>query len=402
MQEQRLYIGKQEYSGLLGAKPNIPFGEIWVFAMHNGDYTAATREDCDYIPPPPPPWMKRHAAVIIKLRKQATYTIQQQYLTVSAYPTTIPWSITAKVRSPIAYVQSGQYDSDNLPQLSATLVATLQDQVEEMLMSRLSPVITNPHDLTPPPLQQLLPTRDFSHLVRGAREFREIGLDVSVVALDILCPAYQKLVTDVTIGTQEALIGSQSRLITAANDLEIALRQLGFEEQRLRSIVGQVAITLPYLPLVEKAIEQLGQTTDPLVAERVIRRLFDSISHPLQQRSPGIGVTPGGASPAQGQLPSGDRDTQVQQLYQTAQNNGWVLFPPQYKGGEMIKIDLGRGRDVELVVPRNYPGQKARVDRGKSQGIRLPKTEIDRTVQNVTAGPYDLVTLVEELDNSIQ
>src|SRR5215469_1724907 len=102
MQEQRLFIETEQYSGFLGAKPTIPFGEIWIFAMHNGDYTAATREDSDYIPPPPTPWMKRHAAEIIKLRKQATYNIQQQYLTASPYPTTITWSITAKIRSPIA------------------------------------------------------------------------------------------------------------------------------------------------------------------------------------------------------------------------------------------------------------------------------------------------------------
>ena len=426
-QSQSLYISQEEYRGFLG-RPTIPLGELWVFAMPNGDCVVASREDNDYFPPPPKPWMR--TAILYKLRKQAVLTVPEQYFPEGAFPTTITWAITLKLREAIAFIQSGQYSGDNLAQVSTSVIATLHPHIEEILIGRLNPqVVSNPHDLTPPPVQSLLPRRDFSSLVRGTRAFNDMGVEVSAVVQDIQSPEYSRLIRDVTFRPQNAILDSQvimigattdieigdlqfaaaqrQRLVAAQNDITIAMQQLGFDETRIRSIVGQTEIMMAtnagMIGVIQTVASQLGQTSDPQVAERLIRDMMNKYTYPAP---PSIAGTMSGANPqAQPQLganPGTDRASQIQQLYLEAGNQSWQLSPAQHLLRELLTVKLPRDREIELQIPSNYPQGKVRISKAKVQGARLPQSQVNGIMQGITANAPDLVSLVLELDNNIQ
>lgn len=415
MQDERIFIDEDEYHGIWGRIPNIPFGEFWVFAMHDGDFSVASRED-DYVPPPKSPWLKRHAARIYKLRKTANYTLEQRLLEGNPFPTTILWNITAEVRTPIAYIQSGQYRNDNLAQINANIKQYLRNEVEHLLISRLKPLINNPRDLTPPPLQQLLPIQDFSSLVRGKPEFRNRGLDISVVVSTIQCPEYEKLFRKVVVEPQVAMVDVQVEQIHAVGDLQI--EQLGAdvrrevreedeasilqsENARFISPIGQHEASLAFHSLAEKAMEQ----ADPQSVGRALDRMMPNIVR-SQQSLAGAGAPSGTASTGGQQIPNAhgaNRGTQIDQLYQLAHQEGWLIAPPQASSvREEISIDWQDGRMIDLLVPSAYPQAQVRVKRAMNQGSRIPQTQINAIVQGHIAGSYDLVSLTQELKNMIR
>ncbi len=421
-QQQSLFSSQEEYRGFFGMRPTIPLGQLWVFAMPNGDCVVASREDSDYFPPPPKPWMR--TAILYKLNKQAVFTIPDQYFTEGAFPTTITWAITLRLRNPVAFIQAGQYDNNNLLQISTSVITTLHPNIEEILIGRLNPqVVSNPHDLMPPPLQSLLPRRDFSSLVRGTRELNDMGLEASAVVQDIQSPAYSQLISDATLLHQRAIIGNQvkminatadieigdlqfsaterRRLVAAQNDITIAFQQLGYKEEYARSLIGQIELVNPgQISIIQALASQLGQVADPQVAERLIREAMSRLSYPGQQNA--TGAMPGASTRAQPQLSAtsgADRASQIQQLYLAAPNQGWQLLPPQQRPlQEILTVKLSRDREVELQIPANYPQGRVRISKAKIQGTRLPQSQVNSIMQGITSSADDLVSLVSELD----
>jgi hypothetical protein len=422
-----LFQEKKEYSGILTARPNIPPGEIWVFSQWNGENIVATREDNEYILPPPPPWLKRRATQVYRFRRQTDYETTQSYLSLTQYPTTIRWHVTLKLRDPLAFMDSS-FEIDNFPKIQADLIAALIPSVEGILMEQMNTVIvSNPYDITPPPLQQVLSRRRFDDYVRG--EFRSMGLELQVVAMDIQCPAYQALMSRAALEPQNTLIdgrnsviksavnlgiekqrfdfGEQKKMIAATNDLQIALQRLDYDIKYIQSVVGQVREINPqYLALVQNAITQIGNTPNPQAVTILLNQLLSLAPHPMQSPSTSIGT---GTSPAnkrgtaQPALSGGSvREQHIQALYQTAQEAGWQISPPLNSIDDFIHIDLSNMREVELRIPSTYPIAKALVSRAKSQGMRISQSLVNQLTQSVINGPYDLVILVQQLDKNIQ
>jgi hypothetical protein len=423
-----LYLGYEEYSGILAARPNIPQGEVWVFCQWNGDNIVATREDGDYMPPPPPPWFKRRATKVYKFQRQTDYETTQTYLTLTQYPVTILWHVTLKLKDPLAFMDS-QYQIDNFPKIQADLVAALVPNVEEILIEQLKTVIaSHPYNMTPPPLEQVLTKRRFDDDVRG--EFKSMGLELQVVAINIQCPVYQNLISraalepqmttisghtrlmnmaiDIEIDRKRFDAGEQKKMIAAANDLQIALQRLGYDERYIQSVVGQVREVNPqYLALVQNAITQISNTPNPQVVTSLVNQLLGLAPHPMQSSSSGIKAEATSATSSRGDnklppLRSNVRDQHIQALYNAALSAGWTLFPDLNNVDNFIRVDLDRMREVELRVPHTYPIAKAMVSKVKSQGMRIPQSQVNQLTQAVINGPYDLVTLVQQLDNNIK
>jgi hypothetical protein len=418
--------GPEDYSGLLAARPNIPQGEIWVFSQWNGESIVATREDNDYMPPPPPPWFKRRATKVYKFRRQTDYETTQSYLSLTQYPTTIRWHVTLKLRDPLAFMDS-PFEIDNFPKIQADLVAALVPNVEGILMENLNTiVVSNPNSIIPPPLQQVLSRRRFDDDVRG--EFMSMGLELQVVAMDIQCPAYQNLISRAALELQNNAItggirlmdtvvdieaerrrfdaGEQMKMIAAANDLQIALMRLSFDERYIQSIVGQVREINPqYLALVQNAITQIGNAPNPQVVTNLVNQLLSLAPNPMQSNSSSSSAaTSSGSNRGTIQTPplvGSIREQHIQALYQVAQTTGWQISPPLNSVGDFLHVDLGGTREVELRIPGNYPVAKVLVSRVKSQGQRLPQSQVNQLTQSVTNSAYDLVTLVQQLDNNI-
>src|SRR6266568_7239398 len=218
---ESLYIEQEKFFGFMKARPLIPGGQVWVFQQWNGEcYVMRGLEDDPM--PPYAPLLERHATTIYKFRRSAVYAWSIMLFEGSGLPIRVDTLVTVELRDPVAFILSGQFESDNYSKLDFALVKALRRQLGDDVQPQvnLQVVSSNIHDLTPPALSQLLPDTDLSHYVQGLREFTELGMEIRVIVRDTqMPPAYQEIVHKATIAIQEQILDVKRQMVAAVANL---------------------------------------------------------------------------------------------------------------------------------------------------------------------------------------
>jgi hypothetical protein len=427
---EHLYIGEEDYHGLLTARPKVPDNQVWVFYRNRDNefpicVWGRNRDRNEEGPKPPrAPWLASLAMQIYKFQQTVTFPWRIQLFEQSNFPVEMVVTVTVTLVDPASYLGTKQFNSSQNQPVKDALVTALRDilsfelqrspfLLQQEKQSELQIVPITLRALFPKALNSLLPDADLGLYLQNHQIVRKLGVRIRFTVRDTHIPSiYNEIINRSRIKLQKELSDARQLLTVSKGSISIQ-EGIGILPLRgkLYTDLGQYYIDMR--PRVEPVLKTIIDWTagtaqgndDPALLAAIFK---DIIGMHIEELTLAESIETIVASARTQPTPSTIlrqkeedlRNKHIGELYSVINDfdedrKHWILSPSRERVNEVILIDIGNNCKIELQVPKGYPKDRP-VVKARKDNEAVRQSEVNQVVQPITSKEgYNLISIVK-------